>query len=136
MDAGDQSGLAAFASSVSDDETDETDETDDLDESNETANSRGTNGGESGSEEHTDRDTESVPERDPVTGVESDPHAIGRYLAPEDMRGGDGLCCPWCLADEAHYTDEYGGDGTACGYCEASIPVDAAWYRDGDVVCL
>lgn len=45
----------------------------------------------------------------------------------------DDLVCPWCLAPSDEFA-ETGPTGLACGRCSGTLPADAAWFRDRDVI--
>ena len=69
-----------------------------------------------------------------TTEQKSGSSATDPTLAPPDQRGGDG-CCPWCLA--ATNTFEHREDGRVrCGYCDATIPVGAEWYEQGEKIIV
>lgn len=40
--------------------------------------------------------------------------------------------CPWCYTPPESF--ENGPTGVSCPTCSAVIPVDAAWYQDGEKV--
>lgn len=54
--------------------------------------------------------------------------------APTERAPADGsLVCPWCLAPEAAFEDG-GLTGRRCGRCAATLPVEADWFRNRQVV--
>lgn len=69
------------------------------------------------------------------TGPRKDVQALKKM--PENAEPWATLSCPWCCAPEEDLTTELSeDDSVGCSNCEASIPVDAEWYLNGEKVIV